>query len=637
MSGYPSRIQRTFPLALSLSKGRFGFFNRPLGADRSAMPKRDKKGSSAGRRRDTVIAQSWQPSRRRVAALLFLGLTALYFCNFRMRGAGDSLPTRVLPFSILREGNLDLNEFTWAESPQRPWPYYIHAEEKDGTIRFYSVSTIATAVLVTPLYVPAAAWLAWNDISYNDSRARVVMVLMEKLSAAILTALSAAVLYFALSGMATWRWALALTLVYALGTSTWAISSQALWAHALSELCMAALLAIFVRGTHSPATVLGAALICAVMIWNRPQMAIFAGVAFVYAVSRDRRTLLPLALAASFSGALLIGYNLWALGSVFGGYGGVDHFSNPLLAGLAGLTVSPNRGLFIYTPIALFSLWGVVAVWRTAAPSWLRMMTIGLALHVLMYSKFDEWWAGYSYGPRYFTDVQPLLIVLLVHGLLPLWRFSAIRGLAVALATYGIFVQAIGVYAADDGWNRDPVSVDAQPERVWDWNDTQIGRALGNGFRGFELLPVMIDVFRDPVPAELVELSSDDLASRVELLAMPTEIEAGEVATVRLRVTNLGGSAWPMFSGKDRLDIRHLVFVVQAWTIAGRQLDGIGEVVLLPQNLAPGESCEIEMPLVAPMREGSFDIEFRVTQAIDSRRGIPSPQSATARLRVVRR
>src|SRR5690606_14420123 len=46
-------------------------------------------------------------SRRRVAAVLFLVLTALYFCNFRLRGAGDSLPTRVLPFSILREGDLD--------------------------------------------------------------------------------------------------------------------------------------------------------------------------------------------------------------------------------------------------------------------------------------------------------------------------------------------------------------------------------------------------------------------------------------------------------------------------------------------------------------------------------------------------
>lgn len=597
-----------------------------------------KRNVKAGRdRRPSVFddAPSASPSRRRVAAILFLALTAVYFCNFRLRGSGDSLPTRVLPFSILREGNLDLNEFTWAATPERAWPYYIHGQEDGDDIRFYSVSSIATAIVVTPLYVIPAAWLAWNDISYNDSRVRVMMVLMEKLSAAVLTALSASILFLALCGMTMWRWALALSLLYALGTSTWAISSQALWSHALSELCLASLLAILVHGRSSPGWFLAAAMACVVLVWNRPQMTIFVAMCFLYAGSRDRRTLIPLTALALLSGGLLLAYNLAALGNVFGGYGSFDHFSNPFLAGLAGLTVSPNRGLFIYTPIAVFSLWGVVEVWRREAPTWLRMMSVGLALHVLMYSKFDEWWAGFSYGPRYFTDVQPLLVVLLVYGLIPLWRHQAIRLVAVTFAGYGIFVQAVGVYAADDGWNRDPISVDTRPQRVWDWQDTQIRRALGNGFRGFELLPVMLDVFRDEVPAQLIELDRTDLASRVELLAMPSEMRAGETTAMRVRVTNLGNAAWPAFSGKGLLDIRHLVFVVQSWRIRDRQITGLGEVVLLPENLAPGESHEIELPLVAPPQPGLFDIEIRVTQAVDGQRGIPSPSAANATLRVL--
>src|SRR5262245_55046921 len=53
------------------------------------------------------------PGTWKVAIALFLLLFAIYLLNFRQRGAGDSIPTRRLPFSLLREGNLNLDEFTW--------------------------------------------------------------------------------------------------------------------------------------------------------------------------------------------------------------------------------------------------------------------------------------------------------------------------------------------------------------------------------------------------------------------------------------------------------------------------------------------------------------------------------------------
>ncbi len=578
--------------------------------------------------------RQWRWSRRRVAGLLFLGLSVLYFCNFRLRGAGDSLPTRALPFSILREGNLDVNEFTWASTPDREWPYYIHGKGFRINRKFYPVSPIATAVVISPLYVIPSIWLAWNDVPYVDSRARVVMVMMEKLSAALLTALSAAFLYLLLCRLTTERWALTLTLVYALGTSTWSISSQALWAHGLAELCLVALCSILARGTLSLGSLAGAGAICALMIANRPQMVMFAAATFACVISRERRLLIPFTAVAALLGSALIAYNVFAFGNVFGGYGGIQHFSNPFLEGLGGLTVSPNRGLFVFTPILIFSVWGIVEVWRRDGPEWLRFFTVALGFHVLMYSKFDDWYAGYTYGPRYFTDVLPLLIVLLVYGLIPLCRMRLIRVFAVLLILYGVAVQGIGVYAADDGWNREPISIDTRPERVWDWDDTQIGRSLGNGFRGFELLPVMIDVFTDEVPAQLVELRPQDLASRVEVVGVPSRMKRGEERTMRARITNLGAAAWPMFSGKGLLDIRHLVFVVQTWRVGERQLNGIGEVMLLPENVAPGEAIEVEMPLVAPRMAGTYDVEVRVTQAIDGRRGIPSPDSLVSRIRV---
>src|SRR5262245_15718396 len=93
-------------------------------------------------------AAAAEPRTGRVALLLFFTLFVVYAANFRLVGSGDSIPTRVLPFSILRQGNLDLDEFMWARRSDGRLPYYVHWS--GGHI--YSVSTIATAIVITPLY-----------------------------------------------------------------------------------------------------------------------------------------------------------------------------------------------------------------------------------------------------------------------------------------------------------------------------------------------------------------------------------------------------------------------------------------------------------------------------------------------------
>src|SRR5215468_9821429 len=339
-----------------------------------------------------------EPRIWRVVGPLFCALMAIYVVNFRLLGAGDSLPTRLLPFSVLREGNLNLDEFTWDRRSDGHLPYYVHQMGP----HIYSVSTIATGLVVTPLYILPAWWLAARGIDYDDVRARVVVVAMERISAAFLTALSVCVLYVVLRRLTGWRGALALTLLYALGTSTWSIASQALWAHALSELCLVILCAIFLLPAPSRASFIVAGLTAAVMVANRPQMMVFAAPALLFVAAYHRRHLLAFTALPAVVGALLLAYNTAVFNVAVGGYGSLRHFNGPLFEGLAGLVVSPNRGLLIYTPIMVFAFWGGVRIWRVAAPPWLRWLTVGVLLHVLVHAKFDEWWAGYTYGPRYF-------------------------------------------------------------------------------------------------------------------------------------------------------------------------------------------------------------------------------------------
>ena len=61
---------------------------------------------------------------------------------------------------------------------------------------------------------------------------------MEKLAASLLAAIASVLMFLVLRREGI-RWALPLALVFAFGTDTWMISSQALWQHGSGELLVA--------------------------------------------------------------------------------------------------------------------------------------------------------------------------------------------------------------------------------------------------------------------------------------------------------------------------------------------------------------------------------------------------------------
>ena len=565
-----------------------------------------------------------------LAAGVFLVLFAVYTLNFRMRGAGDSIPTRRLPFSLLREGNLDLDEFRWERDAGGHLPYYVHPH--GGHV--YSVPTVGTAIAVTPLYVLPAWWLAHAQVPYDDVRARVLEVVMERVAAATLTALSAVVLLVALRRLTTWRWAVALTLLYGLGTSAWSISSQALWAHALAQLTLAVLCLILIAPVPSRVMLVVAGVVAAVAVANRPQTVGLAALAFAFVAVHQRGRVLYYALLPGAVGVVLAAYNAALFGTVLGGYGSLAPFNGSLVEGISGLLVSPNRGLLIFTPIMAFALWGAIRVWRVPAPPWLRWLTIGVVIHVLVHGRFREWWAGYTYGPRYFCDVLPALTLFLVYGLVPYCRRRVVQGVAGGLALYGLAVQAIGAYAAGDDWNREPVPLERAPQRVWDWRDLQIVRSARNGLHPLELRRVMVDAFADAVPARVGPLQPAQLAGPVTALKVPRQMPAGGARRVRLRIVNTGDAAWPAFSGEGSISSRNLIFLLVRWYADGAQVPGAGDVVPLPENVAPGEAIQMGFRLQAPSSPGDYELELRVAQAVDGQRGVVGPDALRVPVRV---
>lgn len=575
-------------------------------------PDRDPSAPVASRKR------TWP-----VAAALSVFLFFVYVANFRVVSSGDNIPTRLLPFSIVREGDLDLDEFQWLHWPLgRRLPYYIH--EHNGHL--YSGTTVATSLLIAPFYIVPDMLLRRLDISYDDVRARLIIVAMERLSAAFLVALSAALLYVVLRRLAPAAWAVVLTLTYALGTNTWVTSSQGLWSHTFSELALVILSMIFLSPHVSRSGVVLAGMTAAVAVTNRPQTLIFAALAAAFVWERHRRDFVAFVAAPAAVAIVLATYNLRLFHGLAGGYFGFDHFSTSLISGVAGLLLSPNRGLFVFAPITLFAFVGAVSVWQRYHLPWLRYLSAGVAAHLVLYGKFDNWWAGYAYGPRYMTDLSPVLCILLVPGLIPLCRGWWMRTLAGTLILYGIGVQCVGVYFDDDDWNRAPASVDLRPARVWDWSDWQVLRAARRGWKGLELLPLFREAFSDSEPARLESLAPADLSAEFEVLQAPARLQPGarSVATIALR--NAGTRTWPAFSGDIR--VRYRVFVVVRWLVGNNPVERAGEVIPLPENLSPGETVHVRIPLVAPEMPGRYEVEVSVAQAFDGARGVRGLRTA---------
>lgn len=430
------------------------------------------------------------PPRPSSVFLLCLLLFLLYLSNLRALLPGDTIPTRFVPFSLLLDGSFYLDKWVqpYLQGPLPHGPYFVTPSQG----HWMSSYPILTPVVVTPLYVLPAWWLSRQPQPVAPETIVLLAETMEKLCAALLATLSAGILYVAFRKITSPAASLLLTLVYALASSTASISSQALWTQGLTQLAFAFLLWSLLRDTATPSYAFWVGLALAVAVANKPPNALLALPLVAYFVRHERRRLLPFCAPLVALGALLLAYNLYFFGHPLGayprafraiGYTSIaSGFRGSPWDGIDGLLVSPNRGLFVFMPWTLFALWGAVRLWKENTFGWGRYLIAGTAALFLLYAQLERWWGGWTFGPRYLTDLMPFFAFFLV----PVWpRIQArlwIRTVFVAAIALALWVQVVGVYYYPAGdWDSRPVSVDDHPERLWDWSDTQIGRTWRAG------------------------------------------------------------------------------------------------------------------------------------------------------------
>ncbi len=360
-----------------------------------------------------------------LAAALFLALIA----NGRPIGSGDTRVSEHVAASLAVEHDFDLDEYAELEPP--------FAREVAG--RRLSIYPVLSPLLAAPVFA-----LAGLIFALDESGA----ALAGKLAAALLSAAAAGILFVAVARRHPGRRAAWAAALFALATSVWSVS-QALWQHpaALLALSLAVLFLLRAEDDSVWAGRVGLPLACAAAARHADALLVIT-VAVAVAVRWPRR-LPQLVLWGLPPVAFVLGYDWWAFGAPLRtGFPSPGRFGQPWGTGHLALLFSPGRGLFVYTPVALVAVAGLVRAARQGE-RWLAG-TLGAAAvaHWLLLGRWTEWHGGQCWGPRMLSDVLPLLMVFLPEG------FGVLPRLGPVLAALSVAVQALGAFAYDGRWER---------------------------------------------------------------------------------------------------------------------------------------------------------------------------------------
>lgn len=223
------------------------------------------------------------------------------------------------------------------------------------------------------------------------------------------------------------------------------------------------------------------------------------------------RTRVRMALAAAIPLVILLllyqAYNWMTLSGVEAfGRNIVEYTTNPqlsqtvpmrMLRAFTGITISPYKGLFWYSPVLLLGLGA--AYWfirRHKWEGWAALLIV--AAHLAGYSRYNYWSGGVAWGMRYLLPVIPFLVILAA----PVWEMLTaknqgneaaqgdlknlpaplrLRFLVVGpwlLIALSVFIQVLGVSIDLTTW-----------EVKWLLDNIPIWGGLGQAIEGLMLRP----------------------------------------------------------------------------------------------------------------------------------------------------
>lgn len=397
----------------------------------------------------------------------FLGILSLcliYQSNARFIGGSDVYPGRFVPVSLVTELNYDMNEFMFLrQNNPKAWATgakYHRNKNHPSHGRVISNSPTLVPTLMAPFYIiPFRIWKLPPE--------HYLVFYMEKSFAALFCALSALFVYLAIREMKAPRSAaLVISIAYALGTSTWALSSQALWQHGPSQCFLAASLWLWVRQKRAGTGYFLCGLLVGFAVGARLSNAFWAVLLFldililrngslrqfkiikiflkklrrlkikhclmmVWTLIRHHKPLYYFILGGIPSAVFLWVYNThhfgkpWLTAYSFIPGGVTSSLKYKFLpASTLGLLFSPSLGLIPNAPFYLFIPLSIWMAWRKPLPGnsrrYILIPLIFILANIYLYCLRHQWWGGWAYVYRKLADSLPMLSFLLFA----VWRFG---------------------------------------------------------------------------------------------------------------------------------------------------------------------------------------------------------------------
>ena len=426
---------------------------------------------------------------------------------------GDSFLVAPTAYSLVHDGDLELSELAgpatdgglaWIDGrpscPADEAPGLLVPRDMPANAELFDHFSWVTAVVVTPLVLafelPGVVGLDEFDI--DDMVATGETGLFNLVGASLLS--GAAVVLLALMAWLVLDlpprrragWATAVGALVAFGTPMWSTLSRALWNQtttvlflSAAMLCAARIGMVTRRGLVGPNAALALGVAAGAAFATRPTAAIFVAAFGLWFALRHRHLLARYVAGGAIVAVPWFVVNVASYGTLLPPYYASDRVGmrSDVLEAMAANLVSPNRGLFVFSSIAVLAVVGaVVAVRRREtieAPLVIAMGGAVLVHLIVVSGSGEDWWAGVAYGPRFMADTIPALVLLAlpaVQRLATAGRTAWTWG-AVGLAAASVVMNAPGAWSKPAAcWALVPVEVNA--ERVWDWRDPQAFRPI---------------------------------------------------------------------------------------------------------------------------------------------------------------
>ncbi|MBN1475162.1 hypothetical protein JXA47_00265, partial [Candidatus Sumerlaeota bacterium] len=122
------------------------------------------------------------------------------------------------------------------------------------------------------------------------------------------------------------------------------------------------------------------------------------------------------------------------------GFMGIHFPPRPTILWL--ITFHPFRGLFVYSPLLLMAIPGLVALTRLPRGGWRALMCGGVFVGYLIVNGgyTHQWWGGWSCGPRHLIPAVPFLLIA-IGAAWGQWRW--IRPVIVTLGVISVALQLL--------------------------------------------------------------------------------------------------------------------------------------------------------------------------------------------------